>query len=773
LLDETVAGGVADLTRGADRAVEDIQSSDAAESGVPIVVPGQGATGTYSPAFLGAELAEDVLEGADEAGRVPGYALEAAETAAYVTGQIDESADASPGQRPPMLFTDPLTATVIGGVASAAEQPDQTERRGEAVGTVAETAAREGAEYAAENPRDVGRTALAGVAISAAGGAAVRGTSTAARLGSTATRGSRVDVDVDGDGVVADSGGPLGRVVETARERTPSVRVRRDPDAPTLQFDPELQRQIRDTITPDVSGAARRAGRRTRVAEINAQLQAGEAVARSRQVVGGVSERVRGVETPEVRLDDVTEGARTAARRVEEEADIRASNTISRTRERVERTVDRGRDAADVDVDVGVPRGRADTTTTDVFGRPEIERRLGSELRETGASVRGRGAGAVETAADAAQRVSSGVASVRGFSVGARSRLGGGADTTTADVFGRPELQSRIASEISDTGARIRSAMDRDIDMPETAADTTTADVFGRPQYPGVASAEIRSAREALADIRGGVAGRAAAAQERLSDARDLSVQVGPVRPRRAYVPDDVDEDDLLGPYADEDLGDLPAFNEEVDVDVDTSGSGATSGMPGQGSALRMRMDRGDRDTARAPADETGQRADSLLPPVIPGVNERATDPVRGALNRVGAAMEPSVTPTDSVDRGTTLTDYTATDLDTTVGGEGTGLGFGTDLDVGPVTSPRFTDLFDVDQPTRVDQTPTTTPTTTTDVDQTPTYREGEATIRPPRTPEADLPFDNDASGPEDTPDVDEETDVFGSGIIDNPFSRV
>jgi hypothetical protein len=201
-------------------------------------------------------------------------------------------------------------------------------------------------------------------------------------------------------------------------------------------------------------------------------------------------------------------------------------------------------------------------------------------------------------------------------------------------VFGAP-----LAADVDSTplSERVSAAF-------SGASDTDTRDVFGRPLASDLDEATFPERVQDVADR-----------------ARETSVYVSPIRPRqrldvgRAEDQPSVD----LGPFADDDVGDLPSFAEAYDVDVDTRRFDSSGGAnQAQQTALRLRRDRDERDTTRAARDEgQGDRAAPVLPAAVPGVNTQATDPIRGALNRQGAALEPSVTPSGTVDRGTSLSD--------------------------------------------------------------------------------------------------------------------
>jgi len=754
--DETVAGGVADSTRGLDRRIRRMQRRLAGSTGRPVGVPGVGIVGTSSPAQLGAEFAEDILGFVDDAGRAPGTALEAAEGTAYLTGQVDNSGVGEPGETP-RIYSDPLTSTVVRGVSEFRESPDQSERRARFAGTVAQRAGRRAVDEVRENPQDVVTEAIAGAAVSGAAGSAFRAAGLSSRLGSTARAAGAVDVDVD----APDSGaGALGDTVSAVRDRSPSVSIRRDADASRLEIDPYLRQQLREAV-PDLNGVARTAGRRSRTAEINAQLRTQNAASRTRAGLTRTADRLRG-------------------------APGRATAAVERTRRRVADAVDAEIDPADL-----APSGAADTTTADVFGRPTLTRRLRAELQATREAVSELGAvdtgpsdllpsGAADTATadvfgrpELTGRMWSGIQARREAIGGLRptdALPSGAADTTTADVFGRPELTGRMWSGVQARREAIGGLRPIDADpsdlLPSGAADTTTADVFGRPRYPGAARAEFDSARDALREMRQSLTGRVQAA-------RETTVRIGPIRPRRIDVGRAEDQPDTdLGPFADEELSDLPSWAEANDIDVDIDRT-PTSDARRVGQAMRARM-RTDQDTptpTRSRGDVDTDLNGGLFAGVVAGVGTRAEDPVTGATNRDEVVTTP--TTTDEVVTGTSVSEGLGPGADTDLG-----TGLGTDLDTGEgigttvdvTQTPDLGEDTDTGAPTRITTTPGIIPTEIPE--PTPTTEVPDYPSRPPRVPDPEIEF-GDSDGESEMPfELEEESDTFESGIVGNPFEE-
>ena len=766
-LDETLPGAVRD--RVTDPGRDALDGLDGAGTGTsrPVGVPGVGVVGQSSPGALGARFGDDLLGFVDDAARAPGLALEGVETAGYVLGEVD---DDSPDD-------------ALGGVVGFAAEPEQAERRASQVNTRAVAAGVRAAQFARENPRDVTTEAFAGAALSGAGSSAL---TRAGRLGRAdgADVGTRTaDVDTDTPGAVVAEPADNDGILPGISERAPSVSVRRDADAPTVDVDPFLRQQIGAAVRERVpSSAADTTSRdvfgRPMTSEAPLQIQqelqrfrdalpdAGEGDTTSRDVFGRPTASDAGSTPLSERLADALGDT---------DADTTSRDVFGRpmTTEgglQIQQELQRARDA--------LPDGAADTTSRDVFGRPmtsEAPLQIRRELQ--------RARDALPDASDTDSRDVFGrpLASDTGstpLSERAVDALpSGAADTTSRDVFGRP-MTVEGGQQIRDEVQRVRDL------LPSGAGGTTSRDVFGRPTASDAGSTPLS---ERVTGVVSGAAdtdsrdvfGRPLAsdadatplserAAEAVRAARETSIYVSPIRPRRRLDVGDGEEDVDLGPFADDDLDELPSFAEAYDLDVDTRRTRGGDGGQEQQAALRMRTEREEPDTTRAPADTgQGDRAGSpLLPPAVPGVNERAADPVRGSLNRLGAAMEPSVTPSGSVDRGTTLSDDTDLTQPLDEGGGlfnrvdvGTGLGQPTTPDTSTrvTTTPDTTTDTTTDQPTRPEQT-TDTPTRV----RTPERDR-------PRFPDDDL-LDEEDGDPSSAPAFTFDDDVFGSGIVGDPF---
>jgi hypothetical protein len=114
------------ITRPARNIIDDVNTSG---TGVPVGVAGAGVVGQSSPAQLGTEFATDLTRTADTIAQAPAAGLEAAETAGFVAGVVDDpQGESTAVERAERVGAAGAAAAVAAG-ESAAENPQATARK--------------------------------------------------------------------------------------------------------------------------------------------------------------------------------------------------------------------------------------------------------------------------------------------------------------------------------------------------------------------------------------------------------------------------------------------------------------------------------------------------------------------------------------------------------------------------------------------------------------------------------------------------------------------
>jgi hypothetical protein len=229
---------------------------------------------------------------------------------------------------------------------------------------------------------------------------------------------------------------------------------------------------------------------------------------------------------------------------------------------------------------------------------------------------------------------------------------------------------------------------------------------------------------------------------------RDLTIRVGDSgsEVRRARVPDQDDSD--LGPFADDDLGDLGDLDSDVDADGPTVSPDTDAGdSGGQAAASTVRRDA---DADSNPLSETAGRQSS------PSVADDLSRSVTGvtALSSVGegpaADTDPSVDPGVEPTTGADEVGAVGEGVDVGVGeglGDAFGEGLDSPLDTGGRTDPTPTTRTDSDVRTDFDSELRSDLDTRTDLDTRSDLRFDLEQDNRNRRRDPEIDFDGEGDG--------------------------
>ena len=394
-----------------------------------------------------------------------------------------------------------------------------------------------------ENPREAAQTGAALVATFGAGALASGATRAGASVASRGARAGarRADDVVD---IARSRGGSI-------RERAPDVSIRRDPTSGPLDVDPMLQQQLRnvarrqDTDIDLSAGAdeslARRIGRATREAEINAQLNANVAASRVR---AAVPDRSSIPDTPSGPDGDLARRTGRATRRAELNALLNADVAASRVR------------AAVPDADsVPNPLDRGDSSLARQAGRRFESERRSLELSAAAApsAVRSRTS---EAAAQLEELVPSRPAglSFTDSPASIARRAGRRFESERRSLaLSAAAAPSAARSRVSNAGAEVLERAQTAAGAPRSALEN-----LERPEIDLDIGLSDRSLSVPRPDRR---------VRDAVEAASEATLRVGPIRPGRTDL--EIGDFDI----------DLDTFDEDaIDLDLDGSGGGAGSG---------------------------------------------------------------------------------------------------------------------------------------------------------------------------------------------------
>ena len=622
----------------------------------------------------------------------------------------DVTAQTADFANPAGIARDLMTGTEFAGrgVQQITAGPEGVQRAGETVsrvGSESPSSVRAAGEFVAENPRD---SAVTGTALLATGGLGIAA-SRGVRGGASAAR--RV-ADLDAEDV---GSARVGTALSTARQNTPTVRTRRDPDAGLIEVDQRLTDGISGSSStgPRVSGGVNRAagdslsdifgtaGRpsqpprdtRTRRAAERLTEPSGDSLsdilgtarggretpsAPNIQLSTGVRSRVAEANRPagESLSDIFGTAGRAGSRRP-----IRRSDVFSGAGSRARSAFDSAtQPAGDSLSDIFGTAGRRGSMRP--LPRSDIDDRFRQRLSDVGDRASGIADSATQPAGDSLSEI---------FGTAGRSPAVG--PMPRSDVF-------------SGAGSRARSAFDS---ATQPAGDSLS-DIFGTagrtgrsriaPATPGsdrVRSA-VESATQPAGDSLGDIFGTAPRARQ--GSVLDTTFRISPRGSRRA----DLDEtpDEIGGGAFGDDVFDRPSGG--ADTDFASAGSDSGDGT----LALTSRID-----------TDTVDRQ-----PTTPPQRSRTSTDVAGAGATVGvsgsefepAEPEISFSGVDDVTTGVGTATTTATGVDV-----------GSDTGTDTTSTPEVT--------TSLSSPTTTTGTTATDLTSTTTTTTRSGTRTAPRTP--------------------------------------
>jgi hypothetical protein len=600
--------------------------------------------------------------------------------------------------------------------------PEGVQVAGEVAAGGAQTApgvARDVASDVRENPRDAART---GTALAATFGAGALASGVARGGAAVASSGVRTGVSTadDAAGVVRRSGGDL-------RQRAPDVDVRQDPNAGILEVDPLLQQQIRNAVSrrdTDISltsGAdeslARRIGRATERAQVNARLNTDIATSAVREAIPS---------------RNTLSGLRSGG-------DASAARRAGRATELAQVNARLNADAAASAVRESIP----DSTSLPGIG-----------LSDDASEPLARRAGRATERAQIRARLRAGATQAR-LENAIPSRPSGfafsGSETSLARRAGRRFESERLSLQLNAAAAptvartRARDAAESVVDRIESAAGAPRSAVpeLSRPDFDFSApSLSFTRPDRQVRDV--------------LSGLRDTTIRIGPARPARTDV--EIGDFDL----------DLDRFDDEFDLELDDAGSaggrtdfeadvaveGGDGGGSGQLSTLRMSQ-RSDADIELDTSTSSRRRQSSFNPDtdILSGVGAIGAGSFSLDSSARSTPVSESLAPVLDTTAGTTATETEIPGLDTTTDIVGD-FDFSAPLE-GLSTTPTTGSITDV-----------TTSTTQTTAQTTQAASPSSGRFTPPRAPDFEIDGPDRSDG-EDVFSTEIDDDLFDTGVAD------
>jgi hypothetical protein len=620
------------------------------------------------------------------------------------------------------------TATYLTEATPAAGGSEEAyDERFDQVATAAEGRATAAAEFAANNPVRFG-TAVAAGSLAEVGVASSVGRAAGAGRGASAVdagRGSVEPYTPDIENAVR-TGRTQARRARRLAERRPDISVVQDPDAGLVDVSPQTTTAARESaqrVLPSRPELERPSFGRPEVADRVTSTAAGvrdsleTTVDSAREAPSRVADRTDAAVTS-ARVDLAAAGARAqeTADNVPTASDVtnRVDLAIRRGRSRARQT----RTAAELSARSAGPR-LSDLQPEDSLPDPDVSLPDRPTLEDTRTAIRDRRDSVELSASAAVARAAEGADQV---DVGQSLRLGAARARRRGS-----ELRTRI-----ETAARSAAS-------PEL--DGGLSPGFSLPDPP---STDLPDA----------------------SGLSDLTLRVGPPRPRRRRVVDVGDGDVLdadtdFGPFADDDLDGFDTTNEVYDF-----GSERSAGGGGQNQAQRVTFRQRDGD-AEAPTDVVGDSAPDLSRQrpelaTVAGVGTAAADPVVGGLNRVDVSESSFVGETGGteVGAGDGLSEVAGSDAASALD-LGVGRDLGGDVETRLATRPRVdlrTDTrrdtgIDIRGDSRFDTRQDTELRTDAEVDVTPPRREADVSLPEPEPDDNELL--GDITGDDRTSEVD------------------
>ncbi len=682
---------------------------------------GGGAPDTVGPGQAAGNLAIGAANIAESAPRLPAAALEGAEVGGYL-----------------------LEGTAVSG----GSREQFGERAGE-VATAGAALAEQEVERIINNPEEAAGEALVGAGIGRAAGTVGRAatgerlantldTSAARQATSTyapdavsgASRGARSAVSD-----AASSTAAVGQsALRSGSSRTPDVDVRRDPDAPTLEIDPELRQRISDAAsTPDFStpSASELAGR-ARLASARAQQRLSSARARGEFDVSNATTRVR--ESVESRASDVRDTTGDLGNTARRAPSVAARNVAQEAR-RVRRRASSARAQAEFRASQAAEVVREPSTVTPDtdFSIDQAARSAGREFEARRRRTQLELTAARASVEERARTLADGVPSSRDVSDAA---------FRTRERLSQRATEARVGAELA---LRTQDApgVDVDVDLPSP-----------RQRIRDVSDAAYRTRERVSSRATSARVGAELALRTRgfdrpsfdnpLAGASDVTIRIGgggdstPDVDADEFVADGFDVDEVFD-GAD---GEAGGASDGPDVVAGGSSSGQGGGAVQQLTA-RQHLDDADQSAPTQPVDQRAAQdpADaSPMTSVAAGAGTMGiTDPfgdIAGA-EEAGAAIDefdgPITDPAVGLGDEAGVADDVGRDTIDDLGvSDPVGIG-GPDTDL--VSRPVEDTVPDLTP--RDDTTPTTATSTRQDTDLTPTERQTpRRTTRTPFDPE-------------------------------------
>jgi hypothetical protein len=571
---EELAKRADELTAGADERLpqsggQDPTQAAAVSTGTP------GNTVSYSPAQLGGRA----LDAVGNIGEAPKEAAEIAETAGYITGQVDND------------------GYVGGGVVGFASDPEQTQARSAQTTAVGQRVAQQTVEDVQQDPRGAaGQVFVGGTIGLAAGGAlskvpGVPGSDLSGRAVSAAARATRRTPDIN-----APSASGVRNPVGAVRDRTPTVRVESDPEAGVLEIDPELKSAIRDRTV----GRAER----TATAARNAPLELRRRAAQSRTAVSKLPQRTqaaigtaaRGTQRRAADAFDRAARANLRAERRATKAQIKLQDAPNRVVNRVDNAFDRAA-RANLEAEQRATQARQRfeergyQAARSVAGLPSDARLRAQDLLDRDPATLG------EVTQQAKARAGD------AFDRAARANLRAERRATKAQIK-LQDAPNRVVNRVDnafDRAARANLEAEQRATQArqrfeergyQAARGIAAAPASARQRAGELLSLDVSDLGAGVPDVRGRAAREAVALRFRAaeakrdltsaaSDARDLTIRVG--EPERSSIVDTDAGEPAIRSQLDDEFGlDTDVDGDSFDsVDVEDVDADADAGRPG------------------------------------------------------------------------------------------------------------------------------------------------------------------------------------------------